>query len=61
MMGEIKLPEEKLLETLLKKSCTKHKLNSLIGELQHAMKPGYLRRMIVLAKAIASCLHQCIL
>ena len=50
MMGEIKLPEEKLLETLLKKSCTKHKLNSLIGELQHAMKPGYLRRMIVLAK-----------
>ena len=60
--GEIRLPEEKLqrLETLLeswegKKSCTKHKLESLIGQLQHAtnvMKPGrsFLRRMIVLAK-----------
>ena len=60
--GEIRLPEEKLqrLETLLqswdgKKSCTKHDLDSLIGQLQHAtnvMKPGrsFLRRMIVLAK-----------
>ena len=60
--GEIRLPEEKLqgLETLLqswegKKSCTKHELDSLIGQLQHAtnvIKPGrsFLRRMIVLAK-----------
>ena len=60
--GEIRLPEEKLqrLETLLqswegKKSCTKHELDSLIGQLQHAtnvVKPGrsFLRRMIVLAK-----------
>ena len=57
MKGEIRLPKEKLqwLETLLqnwegKKSCTKHKLDSLIGQLQHAtnaIKPDYLRRMIV--------------
>ena len=59
---EIRIPEEKLqqLETLLqswegKKSCTKHELDSLIGQLQHAtnvIKPGrsFLRRMIVLAK-----------
>ena len=40
-------PEEKLqqLETLLqswegKKSCTKHELDSLIGQLQHVIKPG---------------------
>ena len=44
--GEIRLTEEKLqrLETLLqswegKKSCTKHKLDSLIGQLQHATVP----------------------
>ena len=60
--GEIRLPEEKLqrLETLLqswedKKSCTKHELDSLIGQLQHAtnvIKPdrSFLRRMFVLAK-----------
>ena len=61
MKGKIRLPEEELQrqETVLqssegKKSCTKHKLNSLIGQLQHATKaiePGYMyvRRMIVLA------------
>ena len=46
--GEIRLPEEKLLETLLqswegKKSCTMDELDLLIGQLQHAtnvIKPG---------------------
>ena len=60
--GEIRLPEEKLqqLETLFqtwegKKSCTKHELDSLTCQFQHAtniMKQGrsFLRQMIVLAK-----------
>ena len=67
--GEIRLSEEKLqrLERLLheweaKRTCTKHELDSLIGQLQHASnvgKPGcsFLRRMIVLAKVAVKPWH----
>ena len=67
--GEIRLSEEKLqrLERLLheweaKRTCTKHELDSLIGQLQHAsnvVKPGrsFLRRMIVLAKVAVKPWH----
>ena len=67
--GEIRLSEEKLqqLERLLheweaKRTCTKHELESLIGQLQHAsivVKPGrsFLRKMIVLAKVAVKPWH----
>ena len=67
--GEIRLSEEKLqrLKRLLhgleaKRTCTKHELDSLIDQLQHAsnvVKPGrsFLQRMIVLAKVTVKPWH----
>ena len=60
---EVRLPKEKLARLVYairawkyKKYCTKHELESLIGQLQHAsavVRPGrsFLRRMIILAKS----------
>ena len=63
MSMTVHLPEEKItrLSALLqswigRKACTKHELESLIGQLQHAsavLRPGrsFLRRMIILSKS----------
>ena len=65
----VRLPAEKLAryeslisEWVQKKSCTKHELDSLIGQLHHAaavVKPGrsFLRRMIVLSKVATKPWH----
>ena len=63
---QVRLPAQKLAQLIAlleswegKKACTKHELDSLIGNLQHAnavVRPGrsFLRRMIQLAKRVVN-------